>query len=261
MRSSYYQIKKFKFDILSTVLTLTLAMVAYMFWQKQLTVLLATILIVTIFLLLVIYLRVRNKDFYFIPFTRRADKDDWIGSGIFEYVKVDNCFQITNTDPGGYIFSKCLTWNAYKYEFEFKIINKCLGAVVRAVNLSNLVMLQITEDGVRPHISINGGYFVWEAKDVNLSFIKKLSVDKWYRCQIFCERGDITIKIFNKKEKIFDRQWKIPVGKIEFSFPKDEKDKKPTKIPFPINLEYGSVGFRNSDNEKALVKSVLVEKI
>lgn len=261
MRGIYYQVKRFKFDILSTVLTLTLAVVAYMFWQEQLTIFLGTTLIIIIFLLLVIYLRLINKDFYFIPLTRREHKEGWIGNGIFDYVRVSNSFQLTNTDPGGYIFSRCLTWSNYKYEFEFKIINQCLGAVVRAVNLSNLVMLQITQNGVRPHISINGGYYVWEAEDVGLSFTQQLSLDKWYRCQIFCEQGDITIKISEHKEKIFDRQWKIPVGKIEFSFPKDEKDKSPTKIYFPINLEFGSMGFRNSDKEKALIKNVLVEKI
>lgn len=261
MRRILYQLKNFKFDILTTFSTTILAVIAYMFWQKQLTVLLSTILFVVIFLIVVIYLQVKDKDFYFISLTRREDKDDWIGSGIFEYVKVASCFQITNTDPGGYIFSKCLTWSDYKYEFGFKIVNECLGAIVRAVNLSNLGMLQITKSGIRAHICINGGWFFWEAKDTGLAFGEALSLDKWYVCQIFCEKQDITIKIYEEKELIFDRQWKIPGGKIEFSFPKNEHDKNPIKIPSPINLEYGSVGFRNSGNEKALIKNVLVEKM
>jgi len=46
-----------------------------------------------------------------------------------------------------------------------------------------------------------------------------------------------------------------------FTFKKDENDAAPLHIPFPINLEYGTIGFRNSGSEKALVRYVLIEKI
>lgn len=261
MKNLTFFVRNYKYDLLTALFASILYIISFRFATNQNMVLLLSLLITILSASIIVFVRLRDKDFYDISFTKPEHKNDWIGEGIFDYSRVNRSFQITNTDPGGYIFSKCLTWNNYKYEFEFKLINKCLGAIVRAINLSNLVMLQITPNGLRPHISINGGYYVWEAKDVNLEFTKALSLDRWYKCQIFCDNRDITIRIFSSKEKIFDRQWKIPRGKIEFSFPKDEKDKNPTKIYFPINLEYGSVGFRNSDDEKALIKNVLIEKI
>jgi hypothetical protein len=192
--------------------------------------------------------------------TKRKNKDDWIGRGIFEYTRTENCFLITNSDPG-YIYSKCLIWSDYKFSFEFKIIKKCLGAILRAVNLSNYVMLQITPSGIRPHIRINGGWKWWECSEVNLDFENRLSSDKWYTCLFSCEKGSINIKLFDGKNKIFDREWNIPQGSLVFQFKKDEQDLSPINIPFPINLEYGSIGFRNWDDEKALIKNILIEKI
>jgi len=192
--------------------------------------------------------------------TKREDKEDWIGDGKFEYLRVGSCFQVMQTEPGC-IYSKCLNWSDYKYEFDFKLRKICLGAVLRAVNLSNYVMIQITQTGIRPHVRVNGGWQKWEAKEVNLEFPKPLSFEEWYKCQLVCDKDIIHIRILQKTEKIIDREWQIPRGVLIFSFKSEENDPKPVNIPFPINLEYGSAGFRNSGDEKALVKNVLLGKV
>ena len=260
MKSILYSFKHFKFDILTTLSTIGLLYLAFLLWQNQLTLMLASVLMATIFFVIVIYLKVKEKDFYFISLTRREDKEDWIGDGKFEYSRVSKCFQITQASPGC-IYAKCLNWSDYKYEFEFKLRKTCLGAVLRAVNLSNYVMMQITPRGIRPHVLVNGGWMAWEANAVNMEFSEELSFEEWYKCQLVCDKNTISIKIAHKKEKILDREWPLPQGSLAFAFKENEEDTKPITIPFPINLEYGSAGFRNFGDEKALVKNVLLEKI
>jgi hypothetical protein len=123
-------------------------------------------------------------------------------------------------------------------------------------------MLQITQTGIRPHVRINGAWTIQEAENVNLIFPDgRLSLDQWYKCHVSCDKEAINIKIDDKKGEVLNRQWRLPQGNLIFSFKRDEEDTRPVNIPFPINLEYGTVGFRNSGNEKALMKNVLVEKI
>jgi len=260
MKKPLYFLRNYKFDFLTTLSAIFLYFIAFKYASDQKKLLLFSIAITIILLILIIFLRLKDKDFYFVPLTNRKDKDDWIGSGLFEYTKTHNCFIITNSDPG-YIYSKNLTWSDYKLSFEFKIIKKCLGVILRAINLSNYVMLQITLDGIRPHIRINGGWKWWEHEEVKLEFTERLSLDKWYKCLIYCEQKSINIKIFDGANEILNRTWDIPQGSLVFQFKKSEKDSESISIPFPINLEYGSVGFRNYGEEKALIKNILIEKI
>ena len=137
---------------------------------------------------------------------------------------------------------------------------------MRAINLSNYVMLQIDKrtEGIRPHIRINGGWKAWEAKDCDFAFHQEhvLSLDNWYQCHIECVNRSINIKLSSEdgKEEIFNRQWHIPPGSIIFSFDSGDKGLK-VVIPFSISLEYGSIGFRNNGDESALIKEVLIKKL
>ena len=65
-----------------------------------------------------------------------------------------------------------------------------------------------------------------------------------------------------EEKKLFDRVWTIPSGKISFSYDINNlNNSQIVSIPFPINLEYGTIGFRNHGSENALVENVLIEKI
>lgn len=256
----YYLLRNYKFDLLTAVFAVLSYFVSYRFASDQKTILLLTLFITLISVSLIIYLRLREKDFYFVGLAKRQDKDDWIGRGNFEYRRTNNAYIITSSEPG-YIFSKTLNWNDYRFDFEFKIINDCVGAIVRAANLSDYVMFQIRDYGIRPHIRINGGWKSWEAKESNLEFENKLSSDSWYKCSITCEKDLVTILIKKGADAQFNRSWTISHERLGFPFPQIENDPKPTVIHFPINLDYGTIGFRNSGGETALVKNIFLEKL
>ena len=260
MKRFYYFIKNYQYDFLAALSAVTV-IVLNRFYSKDGMML--PLVAIFFSILVIIYVRSRDRDFYYIPMTSRKNKDDWIGKGNLEYIKSEKCFSITAADPG-YIYSNCLNWSDYRFSFQFKIRNKCIGSIIRAVNLSNYVMLQISLSGINPHLRINGEWKVWKHEKVELSFKKNLEPDRWYKCLIVPEKNSANIKLFDNKNKMFfDREWIIPGGKISFGIKKDESADSPIeiKIPFFINLDYGSMGFRNCGGEKALIKNVLVEKI
>lgn len=224
--------------------------------KEQPTYLLAPLSIPIISLVLLVYFKTKEKDFYHIELQNRKDKDDWIGEGIFEYDRVNKCYVITNA-AFGCVFSKCFTWSDYLMAFDFKIVDGCIGVVLRAQNLSNYIMMQISEPGINPHIKINGGWSIkrYSDSDVNLAYREGLSRDKWYKCEIRCEKRRIKIKIFDKNSAIIDREWILPSPDTYIMFNFDE-----IKMPFAITCDTGTIGFRNCGREKALVRNLLVQK-
>lgn len=258
MKRIKYIWRNVRLDVIASLLAIVSTIGSFYFAQNKVIALFTSVLIIFIALIVILYFRLKGKDFYFIQFNKREDKDDWLGRGKFEYFREGNCFLITDSESG-FIYSKCLNWSDYNMTFEFKIANSCLGVVVRAINLSNYIMLQIRESGIRPHIRINGGWRAWEAEETNLKFPKNLTLDRWYKCVLSCEKDSIGIKLYEDGGNVFNREWVIPHGMIQFEF-KEEPEGRAVRIPFPINLEYGTVGFRNSGTERALTKDVLVEK-
>ena len=119
--------------------------------------------------------------------------EDWLGEVKFEYDRVQDAFVITNS-YSGFIFSKALVWSDYRFDFEFKILHASIGAIVRATNLSNLVMLQIFEDHIKAHIRINGLWLAWEPSE--LRFGERLNLNYWHRCQLDCNKGSIQIRVY-----------------------------------------------------------------
>jgi len=275
MKRAIYFLIAYKYDLLATAAIILTSFFSYFFRNDNRNIFVAAIIVSFFLLLLIIFLRVKERSFFFIPLTRGSDRENWFGDGIFEYSRIQKSFRITNSSAG-FIFSKCLLWSDYSISFEFKILKSYLGVIARAINLSNYIMLQIGLDGIRPHIKINGGFKLWKHQDVGLSFNNKLSLEKWYKCFINCDKDIIKIKIIDKKELIIDREWRIRKGELGFSFPikkaKLKDDDKGVEIvdgntdkyllvSYPITLEYGSIGFRNSSSEEALVKNVLIKKL
>lgn len=250
MKKLRYFLREYKFDILASLVAVVTAILAPRF----------SIIIIFVSLLIVIYLRIRDRDFYYLPLSHRGERDDWLGSSRFEYERQNQAFVVTQADPG-VIYSKCLTWSNYEFSFDFKIVNTCLGVILRAVNLANYVMLQFTLNGVRPHVRINDGWNIWEHQDAKLTYESPLSQDKWYKCKINCDNRRLRISILSHDGKVlFDRVWEIPSGTVLIQY--KHSDEHPVSyIPFPMTLDYGSVGFRNSGHEKAFIKNVLVEKL
>jgi len=257
MKRIYFFLKAYYVDIAVALIGVFGVFAAWKYGQTTNIQQIVSLTVLVVTLLVIIYLRSREKDFIFSALTWRRDREKWIGYGTFQLSRVCSAYEIINADPG-YIHSDVLTWSDYSLSFDFKIGNKCLGVIVRAVNLANYVMLQITPSGIRPHIRVNGGWKKWEAKELGLDV--GLSLDKWYKAIISCDKGEVFIGITCYDGTRFDRVWNIPVGNLVFNFKKEDKDTG-VDIPFPINLEYGSIGFRNWGDEKAFVKNVLVEKL
>jgi hypothetical protein len=252
-----YSIRQYKLDFITGTGAIIGYSVAY-FLEKQPRVAFVLSIAVTLAVtIIVIYSKTRERDFYFLSLQNRSDKDDWLGEGTFQYDRVQKAFVITNS-YSGFIFSKALAWSDYRFEFEFKIFHASIGAIVRATNLSNLVMLQIFEDHIKAHIRINGLWLAWEP--VELRFQEKLNLNHWQRCQLDCDKNSIQIRVYQAKRLIMDRLWNIPVGPLAFIAESQDKQTK-ISIPFPINLEFGTVGFRNDGAENAAVKNSLLEKL
>jgi hypothetical protein len=194
----------------------------------------------------IVYIRAREKRFYFSALTSvgwgtKSVRDDWIGKGTFAFRREQKSFEINNSDPG-FVYSKCLDWKDYRVTFDFRIGNRCVGVIVRAINLSNYAMLQITPEGINPHIRVNGGWAkIWrvpgQPKDgcdgeSNLVISPVLAVGKEYNCELTCRDSTISIRVTNGSQVIIDGTWEIP------------------NEPHPINLEFGTAGFRNCTDEK-----------
>lgn len=260
MLSIKFFLRRYKVDIRAALFAVLLYILGFFLTQDAKLLLIWSLVVTFLSLGVIIYTRVKEKDFYFISLGNRKHREDWMGIGTFDYVRSEHCFRITNSDPG-YIYSKTLTWNDYKLEFQFKILKKSVGVVVRAVNLSNLVMLQIFTHGVKPHIRVNGFYKWWEPEEAGLTFDKTLSLDKWYKGVFYVDKTSISIRIFDGSRLVCDRSWNIPQqGQMLYPAKRPELTDLEYNIPFSINLEYGTFGFRNWGDEEALVKNILVEK-
>lgn len=61
-----------------------------------------------------------------------------------------NTMIVTGSDQGG-ITKAGAAWENYTFSFRARIMNKCLGAVVRAQDLNNYTMFQISRDTLFPH--------------------------------------------------------------------------------------------------------------
>lgn len=273
--STRYFIRKNKIDILTALFAVAGYTANYYLVQKAQYSFFLNIAISLAAMMFLIFSRTRERDFYFISLRRSKDKDDWIGEGTFQYERTQGAYKITNSHSG-FIFPKCLTWSDYELKFDFKILKTSLGVILRATNLSNLAMLQIFDTGIKAHIRINGLWQSWDPKEAVLEFGRKLNPDNWYGCSMQCDKSSIRIIIFEWIERpdpknpsetsreqniLFDRTWPIPSGTISYEWKREEITEPEAIVPFPINLEYGTFGFRNDGAESALVKDVLIEKI
>lgn len=249
-----FTIKGLKEDLFGWAAWALIGLGAYKFADDPLRNLRVYFLTLSVFYFIQAFLRGRQKDFFYVPFTRLKDKANWMGGGEFEYVPTAEAFQITQS-ANGFIYIKSILWNNYRASIEFKLVNKCLGVIVRAVNLSNYLMFQISADRLRPHIKING----WWSFPDEISFENKISLDKWAKCIVTVENDLVNLKIYSDNTEILNRDWAIPKGSLFVDL--SEGKTGLIKMPFPVDLDYGTVGFRNFGDERALVRDLLVEKI
>lgn len=258
----YFLLKSW-LELLSFLFAIISASIAYKYISQPGTIFGFSILLTTILLALTLYFHFKEKDLFFIALDNYADKENWFGSGKFELDKRNKAYLVADSDAG-FIFSKCLLWKDYSMRGSFKILNKHLGVILRATDLSNYIMLQITKNSIRPHVRANGGWIPYETNTTGLSFEHDIKDGEWYKFEFIVSGELVEIKIFDKKTILIDKSWNITSGRVSVPVyeKEDENRKSPTHIlDFIVSYDYGAVGFRNGHGEKALVKDLLINSI
>jgi hypothetical protein len=263
----YFFFRNYLNETISFFIAIAGAVLAYFFYQEPQLQFASLIVLAFTSYLIIVFLKLKSRDFYYIFFDKYDDKEGWVGSGVFEFYPNDEAFLIRDSDAG-FIFSKCLNWIDYEVNCEFKILKNTLGILVRATDLSNKLMMQLNIDanGIRPHLWANGGYIVQEPKESRLEFETSLKEGRWYKLLMHVYKDSMKIQILENGKSILEKHWDIPTALL--SFPIREKDKNQGDTKNPIGMldirkdySYGTVGFRNGHGEKALVRNLLIRKI
>lgn len=159
----------------------------------------------------------------------------------------DDYLHVTGSDQGG-ITKKGAYWENYIFSFEAKIINSCIGCVIRATDLNNYYMFQITNTNIRPHRRISYPSIVNTPDStqiqINLTvgwhlFTETIvdhhkTLDDWFK--VVVEVKGQSVNIYINDEIVF------------------------TKESF-IQIPIGKVGFRNFGIEEGLIRKVRVKNI
>jgi hypothetical protein len=257
-----FQLLSFWKEILTVFVALGSYIAAFALVSKPKTLLGTSIAITLVGTLLTIYFSRKSRPFHFSPLTRLTEVSNWFGRGTFQLDRVNKSYKITGSEVG-FCYSPTLTWDNYVLEFDFRILKQCLGVLVRASNLSNCVMLQITDKTVRPHMRVNGGWWTDDDASTRLTFTgAHIDSESWYHGRIACDHATIDFQIhkIGSDTPVVANQWEIPAGQLNITFG-GKDDNAQVVLPLPINLEFGTVGFRNFDSESALVRHVLIRRL
>jgi hypothetical protein len=187
-------------------------------------------------IIITIYFRLRRINSKF--FTRFIDNfnhlDNWINTDKWKLDK--KTLIVSHCEPGG-ITKMGQLWENYEITFNAKILNQCIGVIIRAQDLDNYYMLQISNDLVRPHRRVSipkidnktnliDSYSVFWQVFEEKSVSHKLLLTDWFDVKIKVIGSSVTMWINN--QKVFNDSFLM--------------------IPF------GRVGFRNYGDEKAIIK-------
>ncbi|MHA1974412.1 MAG: hypothetical protein ACTSW1_15545 [Candidatus Hodarchaeales archaeon] len=108
--------------------------------------------IIVIFLWFRIRLIVRYFPIRFSENFKGDLKKNWDFHGRWEIVDRHE-LHITDSELGGITKSSQL-WTDYKFEFDALIVNDRIGWIVRAQDLFNCYMIQLTPTQIRPHVRV-----------------------------------------------------------------------------------------------------------
>ncbi len=195
------------------------------------------------------YIRIRRQlSLVFIDDFKKPIEHNWDYVGKWR-INHENEMLVTGSDQGG-LTKKGAFWENYVYTFEVKILSKCIGVIVRAIDSQNYYMFQITTESIRPHRRVSvpiltpsesedGKYNLSENRVGwlimnNITSQHGKSLDRWFKVKMYVKGKSIEIYIDNEqvfyKEDLFENT-------------------------------YGRVGFRNDISEEALIRNLKVEII
>lgn len=258
MRKITTFIKLYKYDFIAFIVNILVAYIAFQF-RDNVLVFIGSAFFFTCSLIFIIYQRTKDKDFYLITLDRPGHDYDWVGRGVFKFIRNENAYEITNSSVG-FIYPKTSLWDDYYFECDFKILKTSLGLIFRAQNLSNCVMIQVFSNKIRSHLRINGEWIVYEENQIGAN----LNNDTWYRVQAYCEKRKIRIKISDDGKSLMDRHILIPDNiavVVRQEQTKNNEPKETIRQVLNVDFDFGSFGLRNFGHESALVKNIYVEKL
>jgi len=179
-----------------------------------------------------------------------AEHWDYVGDW---RITESNELLVTQSDPGG-LTKTGVFWENYTLEFEAKILNVCLGVIVRAQDLNNYYMFQIQKDRIRPHRRVTLPVQSQEitSPEENKQQLRRMPVEyavlwdippdmeteidsnlgDWFKVKLSVHGEAVSIKVDGKTVFVAESFLKHSAGKV---------------------------GFRNSGAEKALVRQVRVK--
>lgn len=171
-------------------------------------------------------------------------------------------------------------WENYTLSFKAKIMNDCLGVVVRAMNFDNYFMFQINEDRIRPHRRILISFIQGSTTSDQINDgIKSHLVEQrimWIHDRFSLpEKGHgeqdeelnkgllrpeviaqfAAVPLSPKLEGWFDVRLKVHGKEAKLYINGDLK----LHLKSFLEISTGKIGFRNVGQEKALVKDVRVD--
>jgi hypothetical protein len=162
---------------------------------------------------------------------------------------------VTGSDAGG-ITKTGAAWENYVFSFRARINEKCLGVVVRAQDLNNYYMFQIGAGEIRPHRRITAPVIVEDEDQPSESSSQKIRpvyfLTRWQTPENTPDFISVAITPalngwFHVRVEVSGESVSLHIDD-ELRFQKDAFLKIPT----------GKVGFRNYDDEMALVQNVRV---
>lgn len=165
-----------------------------------------------------------------------------------------------------------MDWETYKLKFKMKILNRCLGVIIRGIPFYQGLMLQFSAKGlIRPHRYVrvlDQTFFHFPSEIISiekLNLYANIQENYWYDVEIEVNEN-IKIKIINlenqneSKTYSWDKEAEIKLllGNIKLIDINDKLvDSKYLKQELD-ELKCGTIGFRNAGEEEALVRDIEV---
>ena len=233
-------------------------------WVGKLLVMHWVILVFVVFAIFMglLYLKIHRFKKYVVPsfkddfkFKKNLDKN-WDYKGSWDSISRGG-LSVTQSEIGD-ITRVGHLWTDYSFEFTTVIVtpvikHQCIGWIVRAQDLSNYYMIQLTRTEVRPHLRFRGKWISVPGKKYGLAIDSKehgLSIEPKELIRIRTEVKGLEIHVQVNNKEIYHKEDFFSMRFInkEFQLVPFEPGVEP--VPFFIA---GRVGFRMAGPENGSI--------
>lgn len=190
-------------------------------------------------------------------FKNKLNKN-WDFQGDWQLVP-GNQLLVTQSDIGG-ITKVGQLWTDYRFEFDAVIVNDRIGWVVRAQDLFNYYMIQLTPTMIRPHLRIAGQWVLIGDRPHN----QQIAINKWYHIQTDVRGPEIRISV--DQQEVYYNNDLFSMKFIQF-VPQQGGNPTTQATPFQPNTivvpayATGRVGFRMWGTEQGRIAHLRVKSL